>query len=71
MNCIYLCRASNEVLKEMPNKVESSNESTVDVIEIMTQKLPQNAVKCLIPVLSTMNTSEKQGNSIEKVQRVY
>ena len=55
----------------MPNKAESSNEPTVDVIEIMKQKLPQNAVKCLIPVLSTMNTSEKQGNSIEKVQRVY
>lgn len=58
----------------MSNK-EFSNEPTINVIEIMKQKLPEYVVKCLISaghdeieVLSTMGTSEKQGNSIEKVE---
>lgn len=49
--------------------------STIDVIELMKQKLPDYVVKCLlsagydeIEVLSTMDTSEKQGNSIEKIE---
>ena len=49
----------------MPNN-ESSNEPTIDVLEMMKQKLPEYVVKCLISagydeieVLSTMDTSEK------------
>lgn len=63
---------------EIPSN-ESSNEPTfeptIDVIKIMKQKLPEYVVKCLISagydeieVLSTMDTSEKQGNLIEKIE---
>ena len=62
------------MLEEMPNN-ESSNEPTIDVLEMMKQKLPEYVVKCLISagydeieVLPTMDTSEKQGNSIEKIE---
>ena len=65
---------SDEMLEEMPNN-ESSNEPTIDVLEMMKQKLPEYVVKCLISagydeikVLSTMDTSEKQGNSIKKIE---
>ena len=52
-----------------------NDEPSIDVRGLMKQKLPEYVVKCLmsagydeIEVLSTMNTSEKQGNSIEKIE---
>ena len=52
-----------------------NDEPSTDVIGLMKQKLPEYVAKCLISagydeieVLSTMGTSEKQGNSIEKIE---
>ena len=52
-----------------------NDEPSIDVIGLMKQNLPEYVAKCLISagydeieVLSTMGTSEKQGNSIEKIE---
>ena len=65
----------NCFLAIMYSNKKPNDEPSIDVIGSMKQKLPEYAAKCLmsegydkIEVLSTVGTSEKQGNSIEKIE---